>query len=140
MTSHSLTTILLIDADDHDRSYYAHQLNIRCSDYRVIQAKDGRAGLELYDAQPIDCIVMELDLPDISGFKLLLKLVPPGSVPNVPVVILASVVLPAVSQFAKQNGAQACLMKQFTSGDDLEQVIRKAITKIVLPWKEDPPN
>jgi hypothetical protein len=54
-------------------------------------------------------------------FQLLLRAIPPKSVPRVAVIVLARFVLRNIAQLARDNRVQACLMKRFTSGDDLEQ-------------------
>ena len=38
------TTILLIDADDSDRTYYANQLKLSSPEAIILEAKDGQAG------------------------------------------------------------------------------------------------
>ena len=70
------TSILLVDGNHKDREYYAHRLQISSPDCNIVQAATGHSGLDLCDRQPIDCVILELDLPDISGFEFLLKLLP----------------------------------------------------------------
>src|SRR6476620_3343505 len=62
------TTVLLIDDDPHHREYYALRLHASSSNYDVVQAATGRSGLDICARQPIDCVVLELDLPDMSSF------------------------------------------------------------------------
>ena len=61
----SLTTsVLLIDGSHNQRVYWAEQLK-RCSpDYEIIEASDGQSGLDIYRSRRIDCVVLEIDLPD----------------------------------------------------------------------------
>lgn len=123
-------TILLVDNDDKDRSYYAQRLRVCSPEYVILEAKNGTSALQLCESHRINCIVTELDLPDMSAFQLLLSAIPPTSVPRVAVIVLAQFVLPNIAQLARDNGAQACLMKRFTSGDDLEQYILRAISAV----------
>jgi CheY-like chemotaxis protein len=60
-------SVLLIDGNDRDRERYAQQLRACSSQYNVTQAATGQAGLNHYARQPIDCLVVEIDLPDVSG-------------------------------------------------------------------------
>ena len=71
-----VNSILLIDGNDKDREYYAHRLKLSSPDFDVFQAETGQAGLDLYTRQPIDCVVLAIDLPDMSGFEVLSYLVP----------------------------------------------------------------
>jgi hypothetical protein len=40
-----------------------------------------------------------------------LKVVPPASMPEVPVIMLRRVMRPEIATMAKEHGAEACLMK-----------------------------
>jgi DNA-binding NarL/FixJ family response regulator len=121
------TTILLIDAHNSDRTYYAKELKISSPDCIVLQAKNGRSGLDLYKSRRVDCLVAELDLPDMSIFQLLVDVVPPQNRREVAVVILTRAVVPAVADLARCHGAQAVLIKRLTSGEELAQAVRKSM-------------
>jgi CheY-like chemotaxis protein len=130
------TTILLIDEDNKDRTYYADRLKASIPDCIVLEAKDGQSGLELYKSRQVDCIVTELHLPDMYGFELLVEVVPSASQPSLAVIMLTRSAGAALADLAKTNGAQALLMKRFTSGDELVQAVRKAIA-VVGPTRKD---
>ena len=102
----------------------------------VLEAKDGQSGLELCRSRRIDCLVTELDLPDMSGFQLLVTVVPYASQPSMAVIMLTRTSMPALIALAKDNGAQAFLVKRLTAGDELAQVIQKAIA-FVGPTHKD---
>jgi DNA-binding response OmpR family regulator len=82
------TTVLLIDDDPHYRVYYAQRLHASSSNYDVVEAVTGRLGLDICARQPIDCVVLEIDLPDMSGFEVLAKLVPRAYHPEIAVIVL----------------------------------------------------
>ena len=85
------TSVLLIDGSKNQRAYWADQLK-RCSlDYEIIEATDARSGLELYQSRRVDCVVLELVLPDELGFRLLVDLVPIPSRPHVAVIVLTPI-------------------------------------------------
>jgi CheY-like chemotaxis protein len=117
------TSVLLIDGSKNQREYWADQLK-RCSlDYEIVEALDGQSGLDVYRSRRIDCVVLELSLPDQSGFQTLVDLVPVARRPHVAVIVLTQMTQRGVWELAKQNGAYACLAKQFTSGEDLDRAI-----------------
>src|SRR5690242_18175308 len=67
------TSVLLIDGNDTDRAYFAEGVKSCSPDYLILEAKDGASGLDLYRrSQRVDCVVLELDLPDRSGFEVLI--------------------------------------------------------------------
>jgi DNA-binding NarL/FixJ family response regulator len=124
------TTVLLIDNDPHYRHYYAHRLHASSSNYDVVEAPTGRSGLDICARQPIDCVVLELDLPDMSGFEVLAKLVPRFYHPEIAVIILTRLPNPFLLDLAIKNGAQAALQKTVGSGDLLAPSILKAISTV----------
>ena len=67
------TTVLLIDAFKEDRQYWAGRLHISSPDCVVLEADNGAAGLAVCKSQRVDCVVLELNLPDMPGFELLGK-------------------------------------------------------------------
>jgi len=131
------TSVLLIDGNDTDRIGFANHLK-RCSpDYQIFEATDGQTGLNLYRSRRVDCVVLALDLPDGSGFQVLMKLVPIASRPTVPVIVLTHTAQRGMREIALENGAQAYLVKQFTSGADLDKAIQHAVALVGLLPKED---
>lgn len=129
-------TILLIDSDKRDREYWAQRLTISSPDFVVLEADTGDSGLAVCHSQRVDCVVVELDLSDISGFKVLLELVPRFSHPDIAVIILSRLNLQALAELALKNGAQAYLRKSHISGDVLDTTIRKALAAIGSVHKE----
>jgi two-component system KDP operon response regulator KdpE len=124
------TTVLLIDDDPHYRDYYAQRLQASVSNYDVVQAPTGRSGLDICARQPTDCVVLEIDLPDLSGFEVLAKLVPRAYHPEIAVIILTRLPNPFLLDLAIKNGAQVALQKTLGSGDLLAPSILKAISAV----------
>jgi CheY-like chemotaxis protein len=122
-----ITSVLFIDGSKNQRAYWIDQLK-RCSlHYEFLEASDGQSGLAFYRSRRIDCVVLELSLPDQSGFQTLVDLVPIATRPHIAVVVLTLMTYPEVWELAKQNGAYVCLAKTFTSGEDLDRAIQRAI-------------
>jgi CheY-like chemotaxis protein len=131
------TSVLFIDESKNQRAYWADQLK-RCSPgYEIVQASDGQSGLDLFRSRRIDCVVLELSLSDQSGFRTLVNLVPIASRPHVAVVALTHITHRGVWEIAKQNGAYACLAKKFTTGEDLDRAIQRAVAFVGQMPKED---
>ena len=130
-------SVLLIDGSATERAHFADELKRCFSDYLIVEAADGQSGLALYRSQQIDCVVTDLVLSDRSGLEILADLVPMNNKPQVGVIILTRIVHPAVRELAKQNGAYACLVKQYTSGEELDHAIQQAVRFVELVPKED---
>ena len=71
-------------------------------------------------------MVLALDLPEQSGLRVLVDLLPVASRPNVAAVILTNRPQRGLAEIARQNGAYACFVKQFMSCDDLDRAIQRA--------------
>lgn len=128
-------SVLLIDGNDKDRQYYAHRLK-NSPDYTIFEAATAKAGLDLCESVSIDCVILDLSLPDVSGFEVLIELVPIAQHPQMPVVVLTSFNNQALLEVARMNGAFVALQKDITSGDDLDKVVRKAIATIPVDCKK----
>ena len=79
----STTTVLFIDANDAERTLFVEELTRRSPDYRILETTDGESGLALCRSQRIDCVVLAVELPDGSGFRVLVDLIPIARRPNI---------------------------------------------------------
>jgi CheY-like chemotaxis protein len=131
------TSVLFIDANDADRTFFVEGLK-RCSpDYLIREATDGESGLDLYRSQRVDCVVLALELPDCSGFRVLVELVPIANRPSIAVLMLTNNTQRGLHQIAMQNGAYACFVKPFTSCEDLDRAIQRALAFVGRLPKEE---
>jgi len=131
------TSVLVIDGSKNQRTFWAEQLS-RCSpDYEIVEASDGQSGLDLYRSRRIDCVVLELGLPDQSGFKTLVQLVPIASRPRVAVIVLTELPGRGVWELVKQRGAYECFHKPHTTGEELNKPIHRAVAFVGQMPKED---
>lgn len=64
----AVNTLLFIEDDDAIR--LALSLALEDEGYEVRQAADGRAGLDAFRAQAPDLVLLDLRLPDLSGFDV----------------------------------------------------------------------
>src|SRR5262245_1638197 len=126
------TIVLIIDPHKDDREYWTQRLNISSPDYVVLEAETGKAGLLVCQSQRVDCVIVELSLPDMSGFEVLIKLVPRARHPETAVIILTRLAFYPMGDLALKNGAQAYLVKTHTSGDNLDWAIQKAIFAVAF--------
>jgi PleD family two-component response regulator len=123
-------SVLFIDGNAQDRWYYAHRIALTSPDYVIFEAASGQGGLDLCNSHSIDCVILEIDLPDMSGFEVLAKLVPIAEHPKVPIIILTRLSNPDLLDLAKKNGAQAALRTLDISDGILDRTILKAIETV----------
>ena len=132
--------ILFIDRHPEDLDYYTQRLRTSSPDFVIIHAEAGKSGLSICKRQPIDCVVLEFDLPDMSGFEVLLELIPRAKHPEVAVIFLTRLENRYLMEAAIRNGAQAALYKPLTSGDGLDKAIQKAVSAVPRDRKRPTEN
>lgn len=64
----------LLIIEDNENSRKAMKILIGTGDVQCFEAATGKEALELYEQNNIDCIILDIGLPDISGFDLIQKL------------------------------------------------------------------
>ena len=131
------TRVLFIDGNANDRALYVSGLQYGSPDYEIIEAADGQSGLDVYRSRRIDCVVLEIALPDRSGLEVLMTLVPRASKPRIAVIVLTQLAHRGLCELTKNNGAYVCFHKPHTSSDDLDRAINRAIGFVGLLPKED---
>jgi len=129
-------SILFVDSNSEDCAHWIRQLALSSSYYLSTTVENGRSALKLLESEKFDCVVLEMVLPDMSGFEVLSNLSPIASKPTVAIVVLTKLVSAACPIVAKTNGAQAYLVKSKTSGGELDLAIRTAIWKVSSSDKE----
>ena len=122
-------TILVIDDNEEDLKYWSDSLRRSPAGYTVLESSSAAAGLDLCRAQAVDCVVLDLDMPE-SGFHVLLELIPDRQRPNVAVIVLTHLPHPNLFDMAKHNGAQACLLKQSTTVEELANTVEQALAAV----------
>jgi DNA-binding response OmpR family regulator len=122
--------ILFIDSDEQQRQRWVDALITYSPGYICFHAADGRTGLAVAAREHVDCVILELNLPDRSGLAILLELVRFVRSPQMPVVVLTEVPLELISDIALRNGAQSCLAKEPIIIADLDVAIRNAVAAV----------
>ena len=136
LIDHPSTTILFIDNHDDDRQYWVQRLKMSSPDYVILEASTGKSGLAICRSQRVECIISELTLPDMSGFDVLLQVVPKPRHPEIAFIFLTRLTLAPMRHLALNNGAQAYLVKSHSSGDELDTTIHKALASVGPTRKE----
>ncbi len=83
--SREIKSLLLVEDDDTLRHSVIRLLS--GDDVKIMGAATGRTALEILQTQPVDCMILDLTLPDISGFDLLQTLTDDAALPKCPVIV-----------------------------------------------------
>jgi PAS domain S-box-containing protein len=128
-----LRTLLYVE-DNPANLKLIGKLIARRSDIRLLSARDGSLGIELARANLPDVILMDINLPGISGIEALKILRADPSTAHIPVVALSANAMPRDVEMGLQAGFFRYLTKPIKIDEfmaTLEEALESATTEIV---------
>ena len=108
----SVRTILHVEDNELNRKMIRDLL--RRTAYRLIEAPDGEAGVAIARGQRPDLILMDVQLPKISGIEATRRLRAEPATADIPIIAITSFALGGDEQRAKEAGASAYLAKPYS--------------------------
>ena len=118
----SQKTILYVEDNEFNRQI-VRDLLARTS-YRLIEANDGEAGVAMALQELPDLVLMDIQLPKISGLEATRRLRADPRTAHVPIITITSYALSGDDQKAMDAGASSYLAKPYSPRELLE-LIRK---------------
>jgi two-component system, cell cycle response regulator DivK len=116
----SAKTILYVEDNELNRKIVRDLL--RRTSYRLIEATDGEAGIATALEQRPDLILMDLQLPRVSGIDAVRTLRNAPATASTPIIAITSFALSGDQQKAKEAGASAYLAKPYSPFDLLSMI------------------
>jgi len=120
----SAKTILYVEDNEPNRMIVRDLL--KRTTYNLIEAYDGEAGVAMALERRPDMILMDIQLPKISGLEAIRRLRADATTAATPIVAITSFALNGDDKKAKDAGATAYLTKPY-SPYDLLKLIRNII-------------
>lgn len=114
--------VLLIDDDEASR--YVLKSALGRSDFRIVEAAGGHEGLRKAREERPDVVILDLSMPDLSGFEVLARLKEDPHTAGIPVIIHTSKVLDeheremlreAVAVVSKENESRELLREHLAN-------------------------
>lgn len=99
--------------------------------YRLLKAVDGRSALELMEISTPDVIVLDIMLPEMSGFDILQKVRGNERLKKVPVLMLSNLSKQSDIDKSKLLGANGFIVKAAVSLDEIIQEVEKLSRKVI---------
>lgn len=84
-TSNRIKSLLLVEDDAGLRQGIAKLLG--GADVEIIEASSGQAAVTALQNQPYDCLILDLQLPDMSGFELLNRINDDSAIAKCPIIV-----------------------------------------------------
>lgn len=115
--------ILIIDDNEDIRVIYSAAFE--SAGYEVYTSKDGLWGItEVSDIAP-DIILLDIMMPEMSGYDFLSALKNNTSLSDVPVIVLSNLSQEKDRQEALDRGAAVCLTKSDHSTEEIIETVTK---------------
>jgi CheY-like chemotaxis protein/CHASE3 domain sensor protein len=123
-----LNKVLLIEDQELQSTVLAQQLREKGVD--VAQAFTGKEALNLLEGNLFDCIILDLNLPDISGFDLLDQIKAQAKLQSIPVVINTAMELQNDQMERIMRYSEAMVLKSNKSNDRLIDEVSLFMNKL----------
>jgi len=118
-------TILVIDDDEDVRQsfiYYLEDLN-----YKVLAAENGQVGLELFEHQGADLVLVDLRMPEMDGLEVLAHIT--YTSPDTPQIVVSGTGVISDAVEALHRGAWDYLLKPIEDLSVLAHVVETSLEK-----------
>ena len=112
------SSLLVVDDDDHIRAML--QRGLGYEGFQVTVAEDGENALGLLRARPVDCIVLDVRMPDVDGLEVCRRLRHAGD--STPIIILTAYDTVGDRVTGLEAGADDYLVKPFAFEELLARV------------------
>jgi CheY-like chemotaxis protein len=109
---------LLIVEDNHVESQSIVEL-LQHDDIEIATASSGKEALDTLLDRPFDCCVLDLRLPDMTGFELLQKLQAEPSLCDIPIVVFTGKQLSPEEEIQLRSVAKSIVLKDVQSPERL---------------------
>jgi two-component system cell cycle response regulator DivK len=120
----SSKTILYVEDNEANRKIV--RLLLKNTSYQLIEAYDGEEGVATAREKKPDLILMDIQLPKISGMEAIRRIRADAEMAHTPIIAITSFALSGDDQKAKEAGATAYLAKPY-SPRDLLALIRSMV-------------
>ena len=118
----ALRTILVVEDDDLDMKLF-HDL-LSENGYRILQTRDGREALELARRHQPDLILMDIQLPEVSGLEVVALMKQDDGVKQIPVVAVTAFMGDWPEEAMEGAGYAACIAKPISIAGFLDAINR----------------
>lgn len=112
--------ILIVEDNELNMKLFSDLLEAH--DYETIQTRDGMTALDLAREHMPDLILMDIQLPEVSGLEVTKWLKEDEDLKSIPVVAVTAFAMKGDEEKIRQGGCEAYIAKPISVGRFLETV------------------
>lgn len=120
-------TILIVD--DYPDALDVWDLYLRASGFEVLRAEDGHTALQSACDHVPDLVVMDLELPGLTGIEVARALKARDETRHIPLIASTGHSLPAKLEEARRSGFDLILVKPCDPAELVDQINRHLIAR-----------
>ncbi|HML30386.1 MAG TPA: response regulator, partial [Hyphomicrobium sp.] len=109
--------LLIIEDDQAERLSISTLL--KEGDVEILTADDGKAAIDILDRESVDCVVLDLKLPDMSGFEILEYMSRQDTMRDIPVIVFTGRELSSDENLQIRQYARTVVVKGVESPERL---------------------
>ncbi|MGQ0741949.1 MAG: response regulator [Alphaproteobacteria bacterium] len=115
-------TVLIVEDNELNMKLF-HDL-LEAHGYRILQTKDGLEALDLAREHRPDLILMDIQLPEVSGLEVTKWLKEDEALKSIPIVAVTAFAMKGDEEIIRQGGCEAYISKPISVTHFIETVRR----------------
>ncbi len=127
----------LLVVEDNDAELLSIRTLLGHDDIEIKSASTGKECLDAIRSEPFDCVVLDLRLPDVSGFEVLKKIASESELADIPVVVFTGRELTAEEDTLLHSMARSIVVKDVKSPERLLDETSLFLHRVVSSLPED---
>jgi CheY-like chemotaxis protein/putative methionine-R-sulfoxide reductase with GAF domain len=135
LISREIKTLLLVEDDAKSRRSIKKLLG--GSDVQISEADSGRAALDSLKARHFDCMILDLNLPDMTGFEVLSEMNDDEAIARCPVIVYTGRDLTPEENLELMKYADSVIVKGVKSPERLLDETALFLHRVVADMSED---
>lgn len=130
---HNIATILVVDDEESIRTILSRYLSLK--GYTVLTAYDGNNAIEILKSHPVDLVLTDLMMPNVSGRELLQQMA--ELFPEIPKIVLSGYGTNEDMLIALKTGAYDFIQKPISDFEILDKSVERAVQTKLLTEERD---
>ncbi len=90
--------------EDNENNRYLLTLLLQAAGMNVVAAENGRAALEMARKERPDCILLDIQMPEMDGYEVAARLKSDAELANIPIIGVSSFAMPGDREKAFRMG------------------------------------